>query len=146
MRTIGFLFLLILTLPGFSQSLTLKEKQAVANLDFSWAEKRILDNYGSAVKIVLDQATFSNDMDVISYAESRGATHVANAIASICGDNLGKEALQGKKIVKVLLKNDKASSPKVAIEKGLMTLFIGFSTSDKYFTEAAMKEAIENLL
>jgi hypothetical protein len=141
-RLIGFI--LITSFSAFGQ--TLKEKQAIAGLDFSWAEKRILDNYGSQVKIELDQPTFAGDIDAILYTDQRGAITAANVVAKICDDALGKEALQGKKITKVLLKNDKSNSPKVTIDKGVMTLWIGFSTSDKYFGESELKDAIENML
>ncbi|GHM98995.1 hypothetical protein WSM22_04850 [Cytophagales bacterium WSM2-2] len=137
---------LTLSLAGYSQNLSLKEKQAIANLDFSWAEKRIAENYSSPVKIELDQASFAGDMDAILYADSRGATVAANGIAKVCDNKLGKEALQGKKITKVLLKNDKTNSPKVVIDKGVMTLLIGFSTSDKYYSDSELREAIENML
>ena len=141
------LYTLIIVLIAFSAGAqSLKEKQALANLDFSWSEKRILENYNSAVKIELEQSTFAGDMDAILYADSRGAQTAANAIAKVCNNNLGKEALQGKKITKVILKNDKEKSPKVTIDKGIMTLWIGFSTSDKYFSPAELQEAIENML
>jgi hypothetical protein len=128
------------------QNLSLKEKQAIAGLDFSWAEKRITENYSSPVKIELDQTSFAGDMDAILYADSRGAQVAANGIAKVCDNKLGKEALQGKKITKVILKNDKANPKKVTIEKGIMTLRSGFSTSDKYFSDSELREAIENML
>jgi|GEM_PF-1492512 len=144
------LFLIILcvapSIVANSQNLTLKEKQAISQLDFSWAEKRIAENYSSPVKIELDQPSFAGDMDAILYADSRGAQVAANGIAKVCDNKLGKEALQGKKITKVVLKNDKTSSPKVFIDKGIMTLQIGLSTSDKYFSENELREAIENML
>lgn len=136
--------LLIGSLSAFGQSL--KEKQAIAALDFSWAEKRMLENYGSAVKVELDQPTFVGDMDAILYADQRGAVTAANAMANICYDKLGKEALQSMKITKVLLKNSKEGAPKVTIDRGVMTLTIGFSSSDNYFSESELKDAIESML
>jgi hypothetical protein len=138
------LFLLISGFSTFGQ--TLKEKQAIAGLDFSWAEKRIFENYGSKVTIELDKPTFAGDIDAILYTDQRGAVTAANAMAKICDDALGKEALQGMKITKVLLKNDKSNSPKITIDKGVMTLWIAFTSSDKYFSESELKDAIENML
>ena len=50
-RTFALFLLVLGAAAAYSQALTLKEKQAVAALDFSWAEKRIADNYGSAVTV-----------------------------------------------------------------------------------------------
>jgi hypothetical protein len=142
---IGILYI-IFSINGYTQNLTLKEKQAISQLDFSWAEKRIAENYSSPVKIELDQNSFAGDMDAILYADSRGATVAANGIARVCDNKLGKEALQAKKITKIVLKNDKTQAPKVNLDKGVMTLLIGFSTTDKYFSEADLRAAIENML
>jgi hypothetical protein len=142
------LLTLFFALAGFycgAQNLTLKEKQAIAELDFSWSEKRIFDNYGTAVKIELNKSSFAGDMDAILYADSRGAQIAANAIARVCDNKLGKDALREKKVSTVILVNDKADAPKVKIDKGVMTLTIGFS-GDNYFSEADLREAIENLL
>ena len=128
-------------------ALSLKEKQALAGLDFSWSEKRIKDNYGSDVKVSVDQDSFAGDMNAIDYASSRGAERVANAIAKICNDNIGKEALQAKKITKVVLKNMKTGR-KVEIVNGTLTLLSAFGGSgdNDYFGENELKDAIENLL
>ncbi|MBS1505212.1 MAG: hypothetical protein JSS79_01090 [Bacteroidetes bacterium] len=133
-------------LTSYGQTLTLKERQAIANLDFSWSEKRILENYGSAVKIELDQTSVAGDMDAILYADSRGAQTAANAIARVCGDNLGKDALRGKKITKVVIKNIREGKPKVEIKDGTLSLFTGLSSSENYFGESDLQAAIENLL
>lgn len=146
MKSVLIILFVALSSTCYSQNLTLKEKQAIAGLDFSWSEKRIAENYSSPVKIELDQTSFAGDMDAILYADSRGAQVAANGIAKVCDNKLGKETLQGKKITKVILKNDKSSSPKVTIDKGVMTLLIGFSTSDKYFSDSELREAIENML
>src|SRR5882757_9756219 len=146
MKLILIILCVILSIASYSQNLSLKEKQAISQLDFGWAEKRIAENYSSPVKIELDQTSFAGDMDAILYADSRGAQVAANGIAKVCDNKLGKEALQGKRITKVVLKNDKTNSPKVTIDKGIMTLQIGFSTSDKYFSDSELREAIENML
>jgi hypothetical protein len=65
---------------------SLKERQAIAGLDFYWAEKSILEHYGSVVKVELDQPSFAGNMDAKLYADSRGATVVANSISKICDD------------------------------------------------------------
>lgn len=134
------------SLTSYSQTLSLKEKQAISGLDFSWSEKRILENYGSAVKVELDQASIAGNMDAISYADSRGAQVAANAIAKVCANALGKQALQGKKITKVVIKNISQGKYKVEINNGVMTMFSGLSSSDNYFSDAELQEAIENML
>jgi len=147
LKTLLFLTMVLGLAPvAFSQTLTLKEKQAIAGLDFSWSEKRILENYGSSVKIELDQPSVSGDMDAILFADSRGAQVAANAIAKVCGNALGKEALQGKKITKVIIKNIREGKYKVEIKGGIMTLFSGLSSSDNYYGDSELQEAIENML
>lgn len=147
MRTLFLLFFVALTgMTAYSQNLTLKERQAIANLDFSWSEKRILENYGSTVKVELDQTSVAGDMDAILYADSRGAQTAANAIARICGDNLGKDALRGKKITKVVIKNIREGKPKVEIKDGAMIVYTGLSSSENYFGESDLQAAIENML
>jgi hypothetical protein len=145
MKLIYIFFLVALCGSVEAQNLTLKEKQAIAELDFSWSEKRIKENYGSDVKIELSQSSFSGDIDAIQYADSRGAQVAANAVAKVCDNKIGKDALVEKKITKVILKNDKTNSPKVTLDKGIITLLIGFST-DKYFSDSELREALENLL
>lgn len=140
---VGFLFI---TSVSFSQTLTLKEKQAIAELDFSWAEKRIVENYGSAVKIELDKTSVAGDMDAILYADSRGAQLAANVIARICGNELGKEALQNQRITKIVIKNIRTGKATVEIKGGIMTLSEGLSSEDNYFGETDLREAIEKTL
>jgi hypothetical protein len=142
--------LILMVVAGVSaasaQNLTLKEKQAIAGLDFGWAEKRIAENYGSAVKIAVDSASFAGDMDAILYACSRGSDYAANALASLCGDKLAKEALVEKKLTKLVLVNNAKKKPSVAIANGVMTVTSGFSSDDNHFSEQGLTEAIENLL
>jgi hypothetical protein len=145
-KAVSLAIMCLLAALAFTQTLTLKEKQAIAGLDFSYSENRILESYGSAVPIVLDAPSFAGDMDAIMFADSRGALWVGNAFSRICDDKLGKEAMVDKKITKVVLKNDPKNKPKVTIDKGIMTVSIGFSTEDSYFSESEMREAIENLL
>jgi hypothetical protein len=85
-------------------------------------------------------------MDAISYAESRGSDIAANAIASICDDKLGKEALVDKKLTSIVLVNDAKKKPTVTIANGTMTLTIGFSSDDNHFSEQELSSAIEDLL
>jgi len=144
MKNLLFLGLLFVSFATTAQSL--KEKQAIASLDFTWAERSIKDNYGSAVKIELDQPSFAGDIDAIQYADSRGAVMTANAIAKVCGYAVGKEALTAKKVNKIILRNIKEGKYKVEIKSGVLTVFNGFSSSGNYFGESELKEAIENLL
>jgi hypothetical protein len=143
-RTIALFFLFLGLTAAYSQNL--KERQAIAGLDFGWAEKRIADNYGSAVKISVDAPSFAGDMDAISYAASRGSDIAANAIATICDDKLGKEALVAKKLTSIVLVNNAKKKPTVAIANGTMTLTIGFSSDDNHFSEQELTSAIEDLL
>jgi hypothetical protein len=85
-------------------------------------------------------------MDAILYADSRGAQTTANAIARVCSDNLGKEALRGKKITKVVIKNIRDGKPKAEIKDGTLTVFTGLSSSENYFGESDLQAAIENML
>ena len=104
MKLLIFFFCATLSYTLCAQNLSLKEKQAIAELDFSWAEKRIAENYSSPVKIELDKPSFAGDMDAILFADSRGAQVAANGIAKVCDNKIGKEALQEKKITKVILR------------------------------------------
>jgi len=147
MKRLGALFFLVIGFSSvYAQNLSLKERQAIAALDFSWAEKRIAGSYGSAVPISIDPQSFAGDMDAISYAASRGSDFAANAIAAICDDKLGKEALVEKKLTRIMLVNNAKKKPLVTIAKGIMTLTIGFSSADNYFSEQEMRAAIEDLL
>lgn len=145
-RNPTFSILSLAAIGGDSPTLSLKEKQAIAALDFSWAQKRISGSYGSAVPVALDAPSFAGDMDAISYAATRGADVAANAIAAICDDALGKEALQGKKLTKIILVNKADAKPALGLSDGTLTLAIGFSSSDNYFSDRELKDAIEGLL
>ncbi|MEI8095681.1 MAG: hypothetical protein WCG80_15835 [Spirochaetales bacterium] len=141
------LFLLVAGVASVSaQTLTLKEKQAIAGLDFSWAENRILENYGRAVKIEVSALTFKGDMDAVDFAVSRGSDPVANAIAKVCYDDLGKAALLEQKVSKVVLVNAPKLKASVTIEKGVLTLTCGFASADNFFSEGELQSAIEDLL
>ena len=83
----------------------LKEKQAIANLDFGWSQKRLKDATGKDIKIEVDAESFSNDIDAILYADSRGAEKVANGIAKVTHNDIGKDAFNDKKVSTIVLKN-----------------------------------------
>lgn len=123
----------------------LKEKQAMAGLDFSWSVKRIKEYTGKDVKIELDPESFSSDMDAIMYADSKGAEKVANGIAKVCYNDIGKAAFNDKKIAKILLKNQAAGSRSLSMKDGLLTIAFAFSGSD-YYSEDEIKDEIENQL
>jgi hypothetical protein len=124
----------------------LKEKQAMANLDFGWAEKRIAENTGVNTKIELDVNSFSNDLDAIYNADQRGAVATANGIAKVCYNDIGKEAFNEKKVNKVVLLNQPAGSRSVKFEGTSLILACAFASSDDYFSESEIQEAIENQL
>ena len=145
MKKYSYITIVLLMVAQFTLAQSLKEKQAMAELDFSWSEKRILDNLGATVKIELNKESFAGDYDAILYADSRGAQTVANAIAKITYNKIGKEELAKKKITKVILKNSKTEKESVSIINGVLTLTCGYS-SDRYFSESNLQAAIENLL
>ena len=126
----------------FAQSL--KEKQALAAQDFSSSEKNIKNDCGFDVKITVDAASFTGDIDAIYYLDSRGAQRVGNAISKICYNDLGKEAMKGKKITKIVLKNTK-SGKKWTIAGGVFTLSQTFNGND-YYGESDLQTEIENSL
>ena len=123
----------------------LKEKQAIANLDFSWSTKRIKECTGKEIKIEIDAESFASDMDAILYAESRGAEKVANGIAKVCYNDIGKEAFNEKKIAKILLRNQTSGSRSLSMKDGVLTIAFAFSGND-YYGEDEVKDEIENQL
>ena len=126
----------------------LKEKQAIAGLDFGSSERSLKSNTGTDIKIELEAATFSDDMDAILYANQRGAQAVANGISKLCYDNIGKEAFCGLKIAKVKLVNHKeAGSRKIAVQGSVLELHGTFGDANtSWFDEHEIKEALENML
>jgi hypothetical protein len=124
----------------------LKEKQAMASLDFGWAEKRVLECTGTPVKIELDVNGFSNDLDAIYYADQRGAVTVANGIAKVCYNDIGKEAFNEKKISKILLKNQPAGNRSISFENESLVLAFAFASGDDYFSEGELAGKIEEQL
>jgi hypothetical protein len=124
----------------------LKEKQAIAGLDFSWSVKRIKEVTGTDVKIELDAESFSSDMDAILYADSRGAEKTANGIAKVCYNDIGKDAFNEKKVTKVLLKNIAPGSRSISIKDGALTVAFAFASNDDYYSENEIKDEIENQL
>ena len=124
----------------------LKEKQAIAGLDFSWSEKRIKEAIGKDVKIELDAESFSSDMDAIMYADSRGAQKISNGIAKVCYNDIGKEAFNEKKINKVVLKNQPSGSRVFAMKDGALTVAFAFGANSDFYSEDEVKDEIENQL
>ncbi len=123
----------------------LKEKQALASLDFGWSEKRMKEATGKDIKVEVDAETFSSDIDAILYAESRGAEKIANTISAICGNEIGKEAFNDKKVDKVVLKNQAAGNRSLVFDGNKLIVAFSFN-SDEYFSEGEAKEIMENLL
>jgi hypothetical protein len=124
----------------------LKEKQAIAALDFGWSERRIKEATGKEVKIEVDAESFSNDMDAIMYADSRGAEKIANGIANVCRNDIGKDAFNDKKIEKVVLKNQPAGNRSLKFEGNKLVAAFAFTSSDDFFSESDARDTIENAL
>jgi hypothetical protein len=124
----------------------LKEKQAMANLDFGWAEKRLVENTGVNMKIEMDAPSFANDLDAIYNADQRGAVASANGIALVCRNEIGKEAFNEKRVNKVVLLNQATGKRSVKFEGTSLILACAFASSDNYFSEHEIQEAIENQL
>jgi hypothetical protein len=125
----------------------LKEKQALAGLDFGWAEKRILECTGKAVKIEAKADTFLDDIDAIFLIDQKGAVAVANAIAKVCYNDIGKEAFNEKKVSSVLLVNAKEKgAKKLAFNGPVLELHGSWGVGSDYLAEGEIKEAVENQL
>jgi hypothetical protein len=124
----------------------LKEKQAMATLDFSWSEKRIQEYTGVATKVELDTNSFSNDIDAIWSADQRGAVAIANGIASVCYNDIGKDAFNEKKVNKVVLRNQEAGKRSIEFEGNTLTMAFAFTNSSDAFSESEIRETIENML
>jgi len=124
----------------------LKEKQAIAALDFGWSEKRIKEATGKAIKIELDTDSFSTDMDAIQYADSRGAEKAANGIAKVCYNDIGKDAFNDKKTEKVLLKNQAAGNRSIKFDGTNLVIACAFASGDDSFSENEVRDIIENAL
>jgi len=125
----------------------LKEKQALANADFAWSEKRLKEATGKDIKIEIDVESFSSDMDAIDYLESR-SKKVANGISKVCHNDIGKDAFNEKNVTKVKLVNiPPGSSDKksITIKDGKLTVTNGVS-SENFSDENEIKDVIENML
>jgi hypothetical protein len=121
----------------------LKEKQLLASRDWSSAQKRIKEAIGQEMKFEAAAETF-NDEDSILYLESAGSNRIANAIAYICRDDIGKDAFKDKKVSKIIFRNEAGSKGKLDIKDGILTVAMDFS-KDR-MGEDDMKTALENLL
>jgi len=125
----------------------LKEKQAFADLNFGWAEKRIAEATGRQVKIEAKADTFMDDIDAIYLVDQKGAVSVSNAIAKVCYNDIGKEAFNEKKVSSVLLVNSKdKGAKKVAFNGPVLELHGSWGVGSDYLGENEIKEAIENQL
>jgi len=125
----------------------LKEKQALAGLDFGWAEKRIAEYTGKAFKIEVKADTFLDDIDAIFLVDQKGAVAVSNAIAKVCYNDIGKDAFNDKKAASVLLVNSKEKgAKKLSFSSGVLELHGAWGVGSDYLDESEIKEAIENQL
>jgi hypothetical protein len=125
----------------------LKEKQAMAALDFGWSERSLKSATGKDMKIELDAPTFNDDMDAIMYADQKGAMTAANGISKVCYNDIGIEAFNGLNVSKVKLVNHKeAGAKKVAINGEVLELHGTWGANSDFFSEGEVKEQIENML
>lgn len=125
----------------------LKEKQALANVDFGWSEKRILEHVGQSLKIEVQADTVMNDLDAIYMLDNQGAVYLANAIAKVCHNQIGKDAFNDKKVKKILLINYmEAAKKKVAFNGETLELHGAWGTANDYLREAEIQSAIEDQL
>ena len=125
----------------------LKEKQAMANLDFGWSKKSLKSSTGNDIKIELDTNTFNDDMDAIMYADQKGAMAAANGISKVCHNDIGKEAFTALKVAKVKLVNHKeAGTKKIAVNAGVLELHGTWGANSDYFSEGEVRDEIENML
>lgn len=123
----------------------LKEKQALANLDFSFAEKTLKEYTGNEIKITLDQESFESDMDAIMYADQRGAQAIANGISKLCYNQIGKDAFNEKQVKKIVIKNTGTEKGSVEFVNGTLQFNTPINTSD-WLSDAEVKDLIENQL
>ncbi len=124
----------------------LKEKQAMAALDFGWSERRIKEYTGKDIKIELEAESFSSDMDAIMYADSRGAEKVANGIAKVCHNDMGKDAFNEKKTEKIVLKNQPAGNRSLTFDGAKLIVAFSFTSDEDFFSENDVRDTIENAL
>lgn len=125
----------------------LKEKQALAGLDFGWAERRIKEYTGTDIKFVADGASFSDDLEAIYMVVNQGSDYMANAIASLCNDAIGKEAFNGKGVTQIALINTKDGSAKVVFNGNVLELYGTWGESNrKYLSAGDIQRELENVL
>ncbi len=125
----------------------LKEKQALAGLDFGWAVNRIKEYTGSDIKFEPDSATF-DDIEAIYMIVNQGADYMANAIASVCGDAIGKEAFNAKGFKTVSLINHKEKGKaKIAFNGSTLELHGTWGEADRQYLSAGdIQKQLENML
>jgi hypothetical protein len=125
----------------------LKEKQALAGLDFSSAEKDIAKYTGKSLKIEVKADTVMDDIDAIYGFGQMAAQRVANAIAKVCYNDIGKEAFNEKKVSSILIVNSKeAGAKKVVFSGNVLELHGSWGVGKDILGENEVKEAIENQL
>jgi hypothetical protein len=125
----------------------LKEKQALASVSLEWTTNRLKEATGKDIKVEIDTESFANDADAIDYLESR-AKKVANGVAALCHNDIGKDAFNEKKIVKIKLVNiaaDSSSKKSITISKGVLTVTNNVTT-ENFSDEREIKDIIENML
>jgi hypothetical protein len=139
-------FFIVVTTSVFSQTLTQNEALVVAQLDFSWAEKRIESAYGSVVKIEVDSISLAGDPAAILYIDSRGAKVLANAISKLCTNATAKQLLLNQKLNKVVIRNIRDGKYRVEMKDGVLTMYSGLSSEYNYFGELELRHTIESML
>ncbi len=85
-------------------------------------------------------------MEAIQYADQRGATAAANGIASVCRNDIGKDAFNEKKVNKVVLKNQPLGGRSVTFAGNNLVIACAFASGDDFFSEAEIRDEIENKL
>ncbi|GHN00376.1 hypothetical protein WSM22_18650 [Cytophagales bacterium WSM2-2] len=124
----------------------LKEEQAIANLDFAFAERRIKGSYGKHLKIELDVESFISDLEAILCSDARGAFIISSAIIRVCDEALGKEAFEQKAITKIILKNQAAGSRAISVKGGALIMACAFASNDDRYQEFEATEELESQL
>ncbi|NTX16449.1 hypothetical protein FJV41_23465 [Myxococcus llanfairpwllgwyngyllgogerychwyrndrobwllllantysiliogogogochensis] len=136
----------------------LAERRRIATIKESHTprfQSELNSSIGFSMPFEIDIASFPEDKTILdcydSYYESYGPGLVAQAMKSICSDDLGREAVKSK-FNKIIFQNV-ATSPDNPGDKNVElkdnTLFVResfYGYSDKLFGEDELRTIIESLL
>ncbi len=103
---------------------------------------------GTKAAVDIDWDAFSENLEEVGYIsdDQYGLNNLLRALTSICGDDLGKDAIKDS-LKKVVVKPAKSAETKFAFEGGIISWNAYFgSKSEGYIYTDAMKKALESKL